>query len=85
MEYFDPIGHYYNFAFCGSELSLFRWNLSYAIFKDKKDRHVADKVLEQEAKQIKNDPNTDISEKASAFVVETVMKGKQKLGLGKTK
>ena len=58
-------------------------DMAYAIFKDKKDRHVADKVLEQEANQIKNDPNSNISEKASAFMVENVMKGKQKLGLGK--
>jgi hypothetical protein len=36
-------------------------DMAYAIFKDKKDRHVADKVLEQEANQIKNDPNTNIS------------------------
>ena len=55
------------------------------IFKDKKDIHIADKVLEQEANQIKNDPNSNISEKASAFMVENVMKGKQKLGLGKKK
>ena len=54
-------------------------DMAYAIFKDKKVRNEADKVLEQEPNQIKNDPNTNISEKASAFMVENVMKGKQKL------
>jgi hypothetical protein len=58
-------------------------DMAYAIFKDKKDRHVADKVLEEEANKIKNDPNSKLQEKAGAFVVENVMKGKQKLGLGK--
>lgn len=58
-------------------------DMVYAIFKDKKDRHVADKVLEEEANKIKNDPNSKLQEKAGAFVVENVMKGKQKLGLGK--
>ena len=60
-------------------------DMAYAIFKDKKDRHVADKVLEEEANKIKNDPNSKLQEKAGAFVVENVMKGKQKLGLGKKK
>jgi hypothetical protein len=57
-------------------------DMAYAIFKDKKDRHVFDKKLQDEAAKIMKDPSSTIKEKLEAGLVSGVMAGKRKLGLG---
>ena len=57
-------------------------DMAYAIFKDKKERHVFDKKLQDEAMKIVKDPKSTIKEKLEAGLVSGVMAGKHKLGLG---
>lgn len=57
-------------------------DMTYSIFKEKKDRHVFDKQLQDEAFKIANDPKSTVREKIDAGLVGSVMLGKRKLGLG---
>ena len=57
-------------------------DMSYAIFKSPKERHVFDKKLQDEAWEIVKDPKSSIKEKLEAGLVSGIMAGKQKLGLG---
>ena len=57
-------------------------DMAYAIFDDKKDRHVFDKKLQQEAQQIMFDPQSSWKEKAEAGLVAGTMLAKRKLGAG---
>jgi len=57
-------------------------DMTYAIFKDKKDRHVFDKKLQDEAFNIVKDSKHSFKDRAEAGLVGSLMFGKRKLGLG---
>ena len=57
-------------------------DMSYAIFKDKKDRHVFDKKLQNEAFEIAKDSTQSFKDRVEAGLVGGVMLAKRKLGLG---
>ncbi len=57
-------------------------DMTYAIFKDKKDRHVFDKKLQDEAFDIVKDGKHSLKDRAEAGLVGSLMFGKRKLGLG---
>ena len=58
-------------------------DMAYSIFKDKNQRHVFDKKLQNEAAEIARDPTSTMKEKMEAGLVSGIMFGKRKLGLGK--
>ena len=57
-------------------------DMSYAIFNDKKQRHVFDKKLQDEAFNIAKDSQQSFRDRAEAGLVGGVMLAKRKLGLG---
>ena len=60
-------------------------DMAYALFKDRKDRHVFDKKLQKEAFKIAKNPNSSLKEKAEAGLVGSIMFGKRKMGLNNKK
>ncbi len=56
-------------------------DMAYSIFKDKKDRHVFDKKLQDEAMKIMKESES-VKEKLEAGLVGGIMAGKRKMGLG---
>ena len=57
-------------------------DMTYAIFKDKKDRHVFDKKLLDEAFNIVKNLKNSLKDRAEAGLVGSLMFGKRKLGMG---
>ena len=57
-------------------------DMAYSIFKDKKDRHVFDNKLQNEAMKIMKDPKSSVKEKLEAGLVSGIMLGKRKMGFG---
>jgi hypothetical protein len=57
-------------------------DMSYAIFKDTKDRHVFDKKLQDEAFNIVKDGKHSLKDRAEAGLVGSLMLTKRKLGMG---
>jgi len=57
-------------------------DMAYSIFKDKNQRHVFDKKMQNEAAEIARDPTSTMKEKIEAGLVSGIMLGKRKLGLG---
>ncbi len=57
-------------------------DISYSKHFDLQNRHQADKILEEQARQRLLASDSSLGEKAAAFVVSNTMKAKQKLGLG---
>jgi len=57
-------------------------DMAYSIFKDKNQRHIFDKKLQDEAAEIARDPTSTMKEKMEAGLVSGIMLGKRKLGLG---
>jgi len=57
-------------------------DMTYAIFKDKKDRHVFDKKLQDEAFNIVKDSKHSLKDRAEASLVGGIMLAKRKLGMG---
>ena len=57
-------------------------DMAYSIFKDKNQRHIFDKKLQNEAVEIARDPTSTMKEKIEAGLVSGIMLGKRKLGLG---
>ena len=57
-------------------------DMTYAIFKDTKDRHVFDKKLQDEAFNIVKNGNHSLKDRAEAGLVGSIMLAKRKLGMG---
>jgi len=57
-------------------------DMTYAIFKDKKDRHVFDKKLQDEAFDIVKDGKHSLKDRAEAGLVGSLKFGKRNLGMG---
>ena len=58
-------------------------DMAYALFSDKKDRHVFDKKLQEEAKAIMKDSKESFRNRAEAGLVRGAMALKRKFGMGK--
>lgn len=57
-------------------------DISYSKHSDIQNRHQADKILENKARQRLLASDSSFGEKAAAFVITNTMKAKQKLGMG---
>lgn len=57
-------------------------DIFYHLNKETKDRHEADKVLENRAWEIFKNKETDLGEKVASYVTTNVMKAKRYLGMG---
>lgn len=57
-------------------------DIAYAQHKDLKDRHEADRILQEKAWQRVRTKDASVGEKAAAWLVTTAMKAKRKLGMG---
>lgn len=57
-------------------------DISYSVHKDVRERHKADKVLEERAWERVKAKNADFGEKTAAWMVTNMMKIKRRLGMG---
>ena len=57
-------------------------DISYEKYKDLKNRHIADRKLEQRAGEVATDAKSSFCERASALVVSSLMTAKRKMGFG---
>lgn len=57
-------------------------DIFYSKYREKDDRHIADKILAEKAWQLANSKDTNFGERINSWIVAITMKTKKKLGMG---